>query len=126
MLIEVLTDCINCSDQTVLLKLDRFGYLTACEGFDAIDATVEENGTISFNSYISKNKLPFRLYNNVWVKNCSFLSSSPVIDFKIKQVNNEVFMISNNGKILCFDEYENRFYFYDDLDYACYFKFLSV
>lgn len=126
MLIEVLTDCINCSDQTILLKLDRYGYLSACEGFDAIEAEVEPNLVVKFYSYISKNRLPFRLYNNIWVRNCSFNSASPVVDLTVKYFSDrEVFTLMSGFRYLCFDEYENRFYLYDDVDYACKFKFLD-
>lgn len=125
MLIEVLTDCIDCSDQTVLLKLDRYGYLSACEGFDAIDAEMDQTMVVKFYSYVSKNRLPFRLYNNVWLRNCSFNSASPVIDLTVKRLTEDVFNLVYEHKYLCFDEYENRFYLYDDSDYACKFKFLS-
>jgi len=126
MFIEVLTDCITCSDNTLILKTDEFGYLSVCEGVDVIDAKLGQDGTVDFYSYISQTILPFRLYNNVWVRNCSFVASSPIIRLKIKIIDQDVFTLTMGHKYLCLNEYENRFYLYDDVDYSAKFRFVSA
>ena len=126
MFIEVLTNCITCSDNTLLLKMDEFGYLSVCEGVDVIDAKLEPDGTVDFYSFISKTILPFRLYNNVWLRNCSFVSSSPVVNLKIKRIDQDMFSLTVGHKYLCLNDYENRFYLYDDVDYSTKFRFVST
>jgi hypothetical protein len=125
MFIEVITNCINCSDNTALLKVDDFGYLAACEGVDVIDAKLQQDGTVDFFSYINQTILPFRMYNNVWMRNCSFIASSPVIRLKVENIDNEIFVLTLGHKYLCLNLHENKFYLYDDIDYSTKFKFLS-
>ena len=125
MFIEVITNCINCSDATPLLKMDEFGYLSVCEGIDVIDAKIQQDGTVDFYSYIDNNILPFRMYNNVWMRNCSFVASSPVVRLKTEIFKDDVFMLTLGHRYLFLNTYENKFYLYDDVDYSTKFKFLS-